>query len=62
MSTLLLVGGPMDLDGKEIPDDGCASVFAVEDDLGTKHIYYLMRDFVADRWVARHENMGTYPQ
>jgi hypothetical protein len=50
---LLLVGGPFDLDGTEVPDNH-GTVRCVPDGDGKVHTYYVLRDFTLDRWVGQY--------
>jgi hypothetical protein len=52
---LLLVGGPWDLDGTEVPDQ-FKTVCIIKDFEGTDNVYYVIRDWVLDRWVGKWQN------
>lgn len=52
---LLLLGGPWDLDGTEVPDT-FATVRTVADFEGNDQVYYVMRDWTLNRWVGKHQN------
>ena len=52
---LLLIGGPFDLDGTEVPDT-MMSVGVVKDFENNDQVYIVMRDWVLDRWVGRWQN------
>ena len=59
---LLLVGGPLELDDTEIPDDQGASVRMLLDRDGREHMYYVMRDFALDRWVGKYQGLAKAPR
>lgn len=49
--TILLIGGPMDLDDTEVPDNQGSIIKAFSE--GVEHKYYVMRDWELNRWCAR---------
>ena len=52
---ILLIGGPWDLDGTEIPDT-VNTIQIVKDSEGQDHLYYVQRDWVLNRWVGKYQN------
>ena len=56
METILLIGGPMDLDDTEVPDNQGSIIKARSQD-GTEHLYFVMRDWDLNRWAARHNGL-----
>ena len=51
---LLLVGGPLELDDTEIPDT-FGTIRVLKDREGCEHVYYVIRDWVLDRWVGKYQ-------
>jgi hypothetical protein len=52
---LLLVGGPLDLDGSEIPDN-YGTIREVDG-----HVYYVQRDWILDRWIGKYVGLAHPP-
>ena len=52
---LLLIGGPFDLDGTEVPDT-YGTVRVIQDFEGQDNVYFVIRDWVLDRWVGKWQN------
>lgn len=55
MKPLLLIGGPLELDDTEVPDEQGATTRVLKDKAGCEHLYYVMRDWKLDRWVAKYQ-------
>jgi hypothetical protein len=51
---LLLVGGPLELDDTEIPDN-FGTIRTLKDQNGCEHMYYVIRDWALDRWVGKYQ-------
>ena len=55
MQPLLVIGGPLELDDTEISDNQGATIRVLKDRDGCEHLYYVVRDFKLDRWVAKYQ-------
>ena len=44
----------MELDDTETPDNQGATIRILKDRDSIEHLYYVMRDFKLDRWVAKY--------
>jgi hypothetical protein len=51
---LLVIGGPLDLDDTEIPDN-FGTIRTLKDNDGIEYLYYVIRDWKLDRWVAKYQ-------
>jgi hypothetical protein len=52
---LLLIGGPLELDDTEIPDNPGSVAKILKDNEGREHVYWVLRDFGLDRWVGKYQ-------
>lgn len=55
LQPLLVIGGPLELDDSEVPDSEGATIRVLKDKDNTEHLYYVIRDWKLDRWVAKYQ-------